>query len=163
MTKKTVKATIARATTRGRVDSGEKEFENLVRQMFVFSVHRWSKNALEAKVVDKLPSNEERKNIVEDLVAMWVECLETTVDAATDTFLSTTVDEDDEIVDCPKCKEELELPLDYEAGQIECPHCQHVFDPDEDGDDPNGGEPMVIEAEIVEVNDRPKQRVGGRD
>lgn len=153
----TVKATTARATTRGRVDSGEKEFETLLRQMFVFSVHRWAKTALDAKAIDKMPSNEERKVVVEDLVAMWSCAVETMLDSAVDTFLSTTVDEDDE-VDCPKCGEVLELPEDYESGEVECPSCDHAFDPDEDDDDddPDDGEPMVIEGEIVE--DPPTRR-----
>lgn len=153
--KATVKATTARATrdARGRVDSGEKEFENLLRQMFVFSVHRWSKQALEAKAIDKMPSNEDRKIVVDDLVAMWSCAVETMVDTATDSFLATTVDEDD-VVDCPKCGEELEMPEDYDDGEVECPECKHVFEPDfddgPDDDGPDDGEPMVIDAEIVE-------------
>lgn len=160
MATKKVKSAVVRATNgngapRGRVDSGEKEFENLLRQMFVFCVHRWAKGAFEAKVIDKMPSNEERKEVIEDLVAMWACPIETTLEAAVETFLSQAVDEEDE-VECPACGEMLELPEDYDAGDIECPECKHVFDPDEEGDDdPDGGEPKVpdevIDAEIVEV------------
>lgn len=154
-----VKATTARATTRdagARVDSAEKEFEDLLRQMFVFRMHRWMKAALEAKAIDKMPSNDERKDVVDDLVAMWSCAIETTIDSAVDTFLSTTVDEDDEVADCPKCGAEMDLPEDFDSGEIECPSCQHVFDPDADDDpDPDGGEPMVIDAEIV-VEESPR-------
>lgn len=153
-----VTATVAKATTRGRVDSGEKEFENLLRQMFVFSVHRWAKMALEAKAIDRMPTNDERKEVVEDLVAMWVCPIETVIDGATETFMSQATDED-EIVDCPNCKEELELPEDYESGDIECPSCHAAFDPDADPPPDGDGEPMVIEAEIVD-DDEP--RVGAR-
>lgn len=168
--KATVKATVARATTdaprrgggggRGRVDSGEAEFENLLRQMFVFAVHRWAKMELEAKTIDKMPTNEQRKEVVEDLVAIWACPIETTLFSAVETYLSQAVDEDEEVVDCPSCKEELELPEDYDSGLIECPSCHAAFDPDEDDSPPDGdGEPLVIDAEIVE-DDEP--RVGAR-
>ncbi len=157
-------ATIARVTNessrgeprgerRGRnvVDSGEEEFDRWLRQGFVMAFRRWCKTAVEAKAIPKMPSDKERADVIEDLVAMWACPVETTLDAAVETFMSTAVDEGEE-ADCPECKTTLEIPENFEDGMLlQCSNCNCEFDPDEDDDtpDPDGGEPMVIDAEIV--------------
>lgn len=171
--KKTVKTTVARATTsgsgggerRGRaaVDTGDEEFERQLRVLFAMSLHRWCKSALEAKTLEKMPTNQERSDVLDDLVAIWACPVETQLDAAVETFMIGTLDADvDDEVDCPQCKTVLEIPEDFADGALlQCSNCDHEFDPDEvdddsDGPDGDGGEPLVVVAEIVD--DEPPTR-----
>lgn len=110
MTKKrsaTVKATSIRPK-RPKVDRGE-EFEQLVRKMFFGTVERWCKDNL-----DEQPNKDARGNVVDNLTACWTSALETTVDAATDSYLSTAAeaaeddDEDEEDDDDDEEEEEEE-------------------------------------------------------
>lgn len=129
---------------RPRVDSGD-EFEGQVRQMFKPKVEAWCKANLEGKTEKEVIGN-----VVDNLTAQWSSAIETIVDAATDSYLSTT-DEGEDEVECPKCEHVFEVPEDEKGDLvpygtiIQCPECRLRFelqDPGDDdgGDDPNGGE-----------------------
>jgi len=108
---------------RPKVDTGA-AFEQIVRQLFKQRAEMWCKANME-----EMPDKESLGNVVDNLTAMWTSALETTVDAATDTYLSTTSDGEVDVVECPKCEEEFEVPDDADAGdEIECPACKHEFE-----------------------------------
>ncbi len=86
----TVKATKAVKPKRPKVDRGQ-EIEQLVRQMFKTTVDLWCKNEL-----DETPSKEVRGNVVDNLTASFTSGIETIVDAATDSYLSTFADDDED-------------------------------------------------------------------
>ena len=126
---------------RPRVDRGA-EFETLLRQMFVPVVDKWCKDNL-----PKMPDKEARGSVVDNLVALHTSAFETLVDSVTHAYLSTVTDEEgDDVIDCPKCGEDVVLDDDAETGDVvECPHCHEEFEvPDfddgDDDDDPDGGE-----------------------
>lgn len=85
----TVKVTDVRPK-RPKVDRGE-DFEQLVRQMFKKSVDIWCKDSL-----DEMPDKETRGNVVDNLAASFTSSIETVVEAATDSYLSTVSDDDGE-------------------------------------------------------------------
>ncbi len=116
---------------RPKVDTGA-AFEQFVRLMFKQRVEIWCKDNM-----DEMPDKESLGNVVDNLTASWTSALETTVDAATDTYLSTSTEsEDDDVVECPKCKEEFDVPEDADEGdEIECPACKHEFELPEVEDD----------------------------
>ncbi len=109
---------------RPKVDTGA-AFEQLVRQMFKQRAEMWCKDNM-----DTMPDKESLGNVVDNLTASWTSALETIVDAATDTYLSTsTEDGEDDVVECPKCDEEFDVPDDADEGdEISCPSCKHKFD-----------------------------------
>ena len=109
---------------RPKVDTGE-AFEQLVRQLFKQRVEIWCKDNME-----EMPNKDLLGNVVDNLTAAWTSALETTVDAATDTYLSTTEDEDeDDVVECPECDETFDVPEDADEGdEITCPKCKHEFE-----------------------------------
>lgn len=127
---------------RPKVDSGD-EFEGLVRLMFKPKVEAWVKENLKEKLPKDVVGN-----VIDNLTAQWTSALETTVDAATDTYLSTTEEGDDEI-DCPHCEAVFEIPegpdgeLVPVGTMLQCPECRKAFplpDEEDDGNDPDGGE-----------------------
>jgi DNA-directed RNA polymerase subunit RPC12/RpoP len=111
---------------RPKVDRGQ-ECEALVRQLFALSVDEWFEDEKEK------PDKEVKGDVVDNLTALFSSAIETTIDAATDTYLSTFdasgEDEDEEAdVKCPKCDAGLVLEEDAESDDvIECPDCKHEF------------------------------------
>lgn len=116
---------------RPRVDRGE-EIEHLVRQMFKSTVERWCKDNLDK---DAQPDKEVKGNVVDNLTAQFTSAIETLVDAATDSYLSTASDEEEcDEVECPECEEVFELEPDEdgnvpdEGDEVSCPKCKHTFE-----------------------------------
>jgi DNA-directed RNA polymerase subunit RPC12/RpoP len=136
---------------RPAVDSGE-EFETKLREMFKGSVGKWCKANRDDK---SQPDKETVGQVVDDLVAHWSSAIETTIEAATASYLSTFDDETD-VIECPECEHEFDLPETHADGRkvkdkdeeqdVECPECKHEFSveliegDDEDDDDPDDGE-----------------------
>ncbi len=107
---------------RPKVDRGE-EFETTVRQLFKPAVDLWVKDNFPT---DDQPDKEQKANVVDNLAAQWTSAIETIVDAATDTYLSTSLG-DDEPLECPKCGEEVDLEDEEPGDEIECGACNHKF------------------------------------
>ncbi len=131
----TVRATKEPRPKRPKVDRGEK-FEQLLRPMFVESVDRWCKAAF-AK--NAFPTKDERGNVVDNLVAQYTSAYETMIEANVDSYMSTG-EGDDDVVECPECETEFDIPEGWKEGEdVKCPSCAHTFDPDEEDEDDDSG------------------------
>ena len=75
---------------RPKVDRGE-EFEQIARQAFKLTVDEWCKENLE-----EMPPKDVRGGVVDNLAAFWTSALETMIDSATDSYLSTVIPGDDD-------------------------------------------------------------------
>lgn len=126
----TVRVTKDVRPRRPKVDRGE-EIEQLVRRMYTVSVDEWCKDK---ENLDEMPNKEVRSNVVDNLTASFTSTFETLLDASTDSYLSTTLDEGGDI-DCPKCGHEFDPGDDVVDGdETKCPECKHEFivgEPDE--------------------------------
>jgi DNA-directed RNA polymerase subunit RPC12/RpoP len=122
---------------RPRVDR-EGEAEQHVRQLFKNEVDLWIKENIEGDA----PSKEVRGTVVDNLTASFSSSIETLVAAATDSYLSTATEEDDDVIECPECEEEFETPEGKEVGDdVKCPKCGEKFEiPDFDDDDDDSEE-----------------------
>lgn len=147
MTKRdaTIRATKEAKPRQPKADSGE-VFETLIRQMFAPKVDKWCKDNL-----DEMPDKEARASVVDNLTASFTSGFETLADGAVDSYLSTATDDDDvyDEVECPECKEVVEIPEDdngdlLEPGdKMECPECHKKFkipEPPDDSEDVDEGE-----------------------
>jgi len=144
----TIRTTKEVRPRRPKVDRGE-EIEQLTREMFKSTVERWCKENLGK---DEQPNKEVKGNVVDNLAASFTSAIETLVDAATDSYLSTAIgDEDIEEVECPECENIFEVPDDYEDGnKLKCPKCKEVFELDEDEDEDDDEDEDGDEDEVVE-------------
>lgn len=140
----TVRTTNGVRPRRPKVDRGE-EIEQLTREMFKTTVERWCKENMEK---DEQPNKEVKGNVVDNLAASFTSAIETLVDAATDSYLSTAINEGDvEDVECPECDHVFVLPDDYDDGdKLKCPKCGHKFELEDEGE----GEEEEEEEEVEE-------------